>query len=58
MLNLKQSQVMIQFASLSFHDWVARVYFPNRYFHIDHNASCLQWLLKNLGGKQGAIWRN
>ena len=34
---------------------MARVYFPNRYFHIDHNASCLQWLLKNLGGKQGAI---
>lgn len=39
-------------------DWVARVYFPNRYFHIHHNGyNGLQWLFKNLGGQQGAIRR-
>ena len=39
-------------------DWVATVYFSNRYFHIHHNGyNGLQWLFKNLGGQQGAIQR-
>ena len=39
-------------------DWVATVYFSNRYFHIHYNGyNGLQWLLKNLEGQQGAIRR-
>ena len=33
-------------------DWVATVYFPNRYFHRhDNGYNGLQWLFKNLGGQ-------